>query len=429
MKFLLDIIKLMFFSNHRYTFRSTFLVAGSILILMLAITGCERTANQPELSTDATWEEVLKQARGQTVKMAMWDGDPLINAYIRDYVTPELQQQFGVTLETIGGQGSNLVSKLMVDLEAGRTTGDFDVMWINGETFYQLREMKVLYGPFTERLPNNQYIDWGNPFIAVDFQQPVDGYECPWGNVQLALIYDSEAISEPPRTKEALATWIKQHPGRFTFDNSFTGMTFLKSLLIEFAGGPAALKGPFNDEAYETASTQLWDWVRDVQPFLWREGKTFPEGVAQLHQLFSNDEVDFTMSNNDGEVDNKVLQGVLPKTARGYVLESGTIRNSHYLGIPVNAPHKAAALVLCNFLISPEAQLKKATPEVWGDGTVLSTKLLPEEWKAKFEQIPGRERIAPRSELEKQALMEPVSEIMVRLHADFREKIIEHASE
>ena len=56
----------------------------------------------------------------------------------------------------------------------------------------------------------NIFIDWGNPFIAVYFQQPVDGYECPWGNVQLALIYDSEAISEPPRTKEALATWTKR---------------------------------------------------------------------------------------------------------------------------------------------------------------------------------------------------------------------------
>ncbi|WP_232105559.1 ABC transporter substrate-binding protein [Gimesia panareensis] len=404
-------------------------LACCFFIALFIETGCERSSKLHTPPASSTWEQVLKQARGQTVTIAMWDGDPLVNSYMRDYVASELKQQHDITLRAVGGQGNALVNKLMVDLEAGRTTGDFDVMWINGETFYQLREIKALYGPFTERLPNNQYIDWENPFIAVDFQQPVDGYECPWGNVQLALIYDSEAISEPPRTKEALATWIKRHPGRFTFDNSFTGMTFLKSLLIEFAGGPEALKGPFNDEVYETASTQLWDWVRDVQPYLWREGKTFPEGVAQLHQLFSNDEVDFTMSNNDGEVDNKVLQGVLPKTARGYVLESGTIRNSHYLGIPVNAPHKAAALVLCNFLISPEAQLKKASPEVWGDGTVLSTKLLPEEWKAKFEQIPGRERIAPRSELEKKALMEPVSEIMVRLHADFREKIIEHVSE
>src|SRR5690606_7202280 len=114
------------------------------------------------------------------------------------------------------------------------------------------------------------------------------------------------------------------------------------------------------------SSGKLWAWLRDVQPMLWREGKTYPDGVAQLHQLFSNHEVDFTMSCNDGEVDNKVMQGVLPESAKAYVLDSGTIRNSHYMGIPFNASNQAGAMVVANFLISPEAQLEKATPKIWG---------------------------------------------------------------
>ncbi len=202
-------------------------------------------------------------------------------------------------------------------------------------------------------------------------------------------------------------------------------MTFLKSLLIDFAGGPGSLDGPFDEAKYAAASKKLWAWLREVQPQLWREGKTFPESVADLHKLLSNQEVDFSMSNNDGEVDNKVTQGVLPQSARAYVLKSGTIRNSHFLGIPHNAPSKAAALVLANFLISPEAQLRKAQPEVWGDGTVLSSKRLPSEWSKKFSAIEGRTRVPPRDELEKLALMEPASEIMVRLHEDFRREIIQ----
>ena len=402
-----------------------FLIAGCLWSLLSGLAGCGTSAPTPELADDATWEQVLEQAHGQTVRLAMWDGDPLINAYMRDYVTPQLAEQYDVHLHLIGGQGNSFVSKLMVDLEAGRTSGDIDLMWINGEKFYQLRTIKGLYGPFTDRLPNNRYIDWQNPFIAIDFQQPVEGYECPWGNVQLTLIYNSEQVAKPPRTMEELANWIRQHPGRFTFDNSFTGMTFLKSLLYEIAGGRESLNGPFDEQVYESASKKLWVWLRDLQPHLWREGKTFPESVSRLHQLFSNHEVDFTMSNNDGEVDNKVLQGVLPETARAYVLDSGTIRNSHYMGIPVNAPHKAGALVVANFLISPEAQLKKAAPAVWGDGTVLSIDRLPAEWKSKFMNIEGRNRVAPRTELETRALMEPASEIMIRLHADFRREIIE----
>ena len=399
----------------------------SLSWIVCLLIGCGSTPTTPPLSTEATWEQILDQARGQTVRLAMWDGDPRINSYMRDYVAGELKQQFDVTLQLIGVQGQNIVSKLLVDKEAKRDRGDIDLMWINGETFYQLRKMNGLYGPFTDRLPNNRFIDWSNPFVGIDFQQPVEGFECPWGNVQLTLIYNSAHVSEPPRTRDALAEWIKAHPGRFTFDNSFTGMTFLKSLLYEIAGGPKSLSGPFNEELYLSSSQKLWIWLKEMKPFFWRQGTTFPESVSQLHQLFSNSEVDFTMSNNDGEVDNKVLQGVLPETARAYVLDTGTIRNSHYMGIPFNAANMAGTLVVTNFLISPEAQLRKATPAVWGDGTVLSIDRLPAEWKDRFSDIEGRTRVEPRDELEKNALEEPSAEVMVRLYADFRREIIENA--
>ena len=404
-------------------------ITARLLVMMLSLicllAGCSSDLPESEFNDSSTWEEVERQAKDETVCIGMWDGDPLINAYMRDRVGPRLLRDNGITLKYIGAQGTAVVARLLVDLESGRTEGDFDLVWINGENFYQLRKMHALYGPFTERLPNNKYIDWQNRFVAIDFQQPVNGFECPWGNVQFAMIYNSERVTEPPRNVEDLATWIRQHPGRFTFDNSFTGMTFLKCLLYDFAGGDTSLNGPFDEEEYLQASTKLWNWLRELQPHFWRHGETFPENVAQLHQLFSNNEVDFTMSNNDGEVDNKVVQGVLPEFAKAYVLDSGTIRNSHYLGIPINAPNKAAAMVVANFLISPEAQWQKARPDVWGDGTILSTSLLPDEWRSKLEIIPGRSRVPPRSKLESKALMEPAPEIMIRLNEDFRREIIE----
>lgn len=402
---------------------------NTISLLLLAtslLTSCRQSdSTETSLLDNADWSQISESAQGKTVRMMMWDGDPLINAYMRDYVAVELSQKYGLKLEIVGGHGNTIVNRFMVELEAGRTVGDIDLVWINGETFYQLRQLKALYGPFTDKLPNNQWIDWDNPFIKIDFQQPVDGYECPWGNVQQTIIYDSSRVSNPPKTKEELLAWVKQNPGRFTFDNSFTGMTFLKSLLYAFAGGPDSLQGAFDEAKYQTASEQLWTYLQELKPYLWKNGETYPEGVAQLHQLLMNGEVDFSMSNNDGEVDNKVEQGVLPKTARAYILDSGSIRNSHYLGIPIHAPNKEAAMVLVNFLISPEAQLKKAMPAVWGDGPVLALEKLEPQWKKQFEAIPGRSRVASRSELESRALMEPAPDIMIRLHEDFRKRIIE----
>jgi putative spermidine/putrescine transport system substrate-binding protein len=356
------------------------------LVAAAAMAGCGRKAGSgaaPPSAADVAklpWAQIEQRARGRTVQMTMWQGDPFINAYMRDYVAPALESQDGITLSLGGGQGDSLVSQLMTEREAGRNVGAVDLVWINGETFYQLRQIDALFGPFTGRLPNNGLVAWSDPTIRFDFQKEVDGFEAPWGNVQFVLIYDTARVGDPPRTLAALEAWVRAHPGRFTIDNSFTGMTFLKCLLYALAGDPKELAGPFDEAKYRKYSGQLWEYFGRLKPYLWKQGRTYPEGVAQLHQLFANGVVDFTMSNNDGEVDNKVALGTFPPTARAYVLDTGTIRNSHYLGIPRTAPNPAGALVVCNFLESAAAQCQKLRPDTWADGTVLDVGKLSPDW-------------------------------------------------
>jgi putative spermidine/putrescine transport system substrate-binding protein len=143
-----------------------------------------------------------------------------------------------------------------------------------------------------------------------------------------------------------------------------------------------------------------------------------------MHQLFASGEIWFSMSNNDSEVDNKISEGLFPKTARAYVPDFGSIQNSHYLGIPKLSKHKAVAMLVANFMISAEAQAHKSKPEVWGDGSVLDLKKLPENEKQHFENIVRRQYAPPRSELNQKALMELNPKYMIRLAEDFRTKII-----
>jgi putative spermidine/putrescine transport system substrate-binding protein len=399
-------------------------LCGAAAVLLLA--SCHKPAppavRLPLLSQP--WSEIERQARGQTVTLVMWTGDPAINAYMNHFVAPALKDRYGVNLRIVSGQGTTIVSSLMTEIEAGRQQNGIDLAWINGETFYQLHRIDALFGPFTAKLPAAQYIDFKNPFIGDDFQQEVKGYECPWGNGQLAIIYDSRRVPAPPRTRQALAAWVRAHPGRFTFDSSFTGMTFLKSLLIDLGGSPTALDGRFDEAKYRRLSAALWAYINGIKPYFWKEGDTFPSSVAQLHQLFAAGEVDFTLSNNDGEVDNKVLRGLFPKTSRAYVLDGGTIQSSHYLGIPRRAPHPAGALVAVNFLISPEAQYEKLKPAVWGDGTVLDVSRLPAEWREKIEHVPERRYGPKRSEIQPKALQEPDSQYMIRILDDFRKLVL-----
>ncbi|MGB3590153.1 MAG: ABC transporter substrate-binding protein [Nonlabens sp.] len=393
------------------------------VFFLFILVGC-RNSTESTLDTEPlSWEQIEEEARGKTVTMMMWSGDPKINAYMNNYVAPAVKKSHDINLEFSNGQGNAIVQLLMTEKQAGRDS-NIDMMWINGETFFQLQQIKALYGPFTGRLPNSKYIDLDNKFIGTDFQEPVNGMEAPWGNVQMALIYDQSRVTDVPQSREELLAFAKAYPGKFTWDNHFTGLTFLKALLIDIAGGRGSLDGKFDERKYELYSTQLWTYLNKLKPYLWKEGNVFPENVAQMHQLFASGELLMTMSNNDAEVDNKINEGLFPETARAYVPEFGTIQNSHYLGIADNAVDKAAAMVVINFMISPAAQLEKLDPAVWGDGSVLDLKQLDENWQEKFSNVPGRIHAPSRAAIQEKALQELAPEYMIRLAQDFRNHII-----
>lgn len=370
------------------------------------------------------WDSVVERARGTEVVWRMWRGDPAINRYVDEWITPRLAEGYGIRLRAVEGQGAELVNALVVEREA-RARGGADLAWINGETFHNLRREDLLQGPWAHALPSAAKVDSASNIVMRDFEQDLDGFESPWGRVQFALIYDSLRTPEPPRTVEALGRWIDQHPGRFTHDQSFTGITFLKVLMYATAGGVERFEGGFEESVYATGRDSVLAWIEGRRDRFWRAGRVYPFGVADLHRLFANGEVDFSMSNNHNEAVTKARQGVLPATARPLVLRDGTIANAHYVGIPFNAPNPAGAMVVADLLLSPEAQLEKLRPEVWGDGTVLDLDRLSAEWRGRFAGVEGDPGMVPQDTLSRYARPEVAPEYHERLQRDWRERIRE----
>ena len=78
----------------------------------------------------------------------------------------------------------------------------------------------------------------------------------------------------------------------------------------------------------------------------------------------------------------------MPNSVRTYIHDSGTLANVHFLAIPFNAAAPKAAKLVANFMLSPEAQAKKADPAIWGDPTVLSMQKLSNLQRMAFDRIP-----------------------------------------
>jgi putative thiamine transport system substrate-binding protein len=95
---------------------------------------------------------------------------------------------------------------------------------------------------------------------------------------------------------------------------------------------------------------------------------------------------------NPNEAANEIAAKRLPESVQSWQFAKGTIGNTHFVAIPYNAPSKAGAQVVANFLLSPSAQARKADIDVWGDPTVLDVARLPAADRAKFQSTarPGQ---------------------------------------
>ncbi|MCD6007079.1 ABC transporter substrate-binding protein [Halomonas sp. IOP_31] len=368
--------------------------------LLVAVLSLLPTMGQAYELSD--WDSVTAAARGQTVYWNAWGGDPRANAYI-DWVAEQVGERYGIDLEHVKvGDTGEAVTRVLAEKAAdNEDRGALDLIWLNGENFAAMKENDLLYGPWAERLPNfSLTAPEQNPEVREDFTLPVEGYEAPWGRAQLTFYYDSGRVDAPPRSIPALLDWAQAHPGRFTYPQppAFLGTTFLKQALLALTEQREALYAPVGEADFEAVTAPLWDYLDRLQPYLWREGERFPSGGPQMRQLMGDGALSLAFTFTPTAPAAGVLDYQLPPTTRSYILDGGTLGNVHFVAIPFNAQHKAGALTIANFLLSPEAQARKQDLALWGDATVLDmSRLSPDQREAFTRDGRAAESLPPPS--------------------------------
>ncbi len=384
------------------------------LAMTLAATFAAHLA-QAETPQDAalksmSWDQITEAAQGGTVNMFMWGGADNINAYVSDTIGGMLTSQYGITLNRVALTDTvEAVNIVLGEKEAGiADTGAVDLIWINGENFRTMKEAGLAFCGYTDVLPNNALINWDNPAIANDFGVPVEGCEVPWSKAQFAFAHDLARTPTPPMSIPDLIAWAKANPGQFTYPApaDFNGSVFVRHVFYHVAGGPEALLGPFDQAQFDAVATKTWALLNDLEPYLWREGQTYPTTVVQMNDLFANGEVALTFNYEPAQFGIAVQNGIYPDTTRSYGLTDGTIGNTNYTVIPFNSPNKAAAMVVQNLLLSAEAQFEKARPEVWGAQPAIEIDRLSAQMQAKFAAIPAHPSVVAAAVLGQNALPE-----------------------
>lgn len=367
--------------------RSTVLGAGALL---LALGGCAAPGSEPSTAETRDWADVLAEADGQTVRLWMYGGDDKGNAYVDDVLAPAAAE-LGVDLERVPiADTSDAVNRVLSERRADVTDGDVDLVWVNGDNFATGQQAGAWLCDWTSMLPNMAYVAPDDPLVTSDFGLDVDGCEAPWHKAQFALVYDEARVPDPPGSVEELLTWIEENPGRFTYPAppDFTGSVFVRQVLYALSGGVEQVPLEFSQEAYDELAPGLFDRLEELAPSLWRGGETYPQELGELDQLYADGQVDLTMTYGPATLPDLVAEGTFPASTRVLLLDGGTIGNASFLALPSTSGSRAGAMVVADLALSPEQQLAKARPEVWGQFTVLDQALLPADVRERFAALP-----------------------------------------
>jgi putative spermidine/putrescine transport system substrate-binding protein len=400
-------------------------LALSLTVLILSASGC--TAKKDKVEEVNSFEDALKTVKGKTVNFYGWGGDPAVNKWLDEVVAKSLKERYDLTLKRVPMNIDEILNKLLNEKQAGKTTGDIDVVWINGENFFSAKNNGLLHGPITEKIGNySKYIDAKDTEAIYDFGNKIDGMEVPFGKAQLVFIGDSAKAKGFPTSAEKLLAYAKENKGKVTYPAppDFVGSAFVRNIIYDIVGFDAVNNAKADkDELYKAIKPAL-DYLNELEKYLWQEGKTYPKNNAALDKMYTDGLVPFTMNYTPMYAAQKIKSGEFSKTSKTFLFDKGNIGNTHYVAVPFNSKNKDAAYVLIHHLISSEMQTSKFDVANWGDLPVFDVNKLSNDEKAKLNSINNGEGIIPAEELLKKRKPELQAQKVPLIEKLWEEKVL-----
>lgn len=217
----------------------------------------------------------------------------------------------------------------------------------------------------------------------------VEGRGAPYRGSSVLIAYDSKTVKNPPTTMPELMSWIKAHPGKFTYNSPNSGgagYAFAQTVL-DLNMSPDVTNKMLFDSNYSTALEKNWDkgWkvLKGLKPYVYHH--VYPNGNQAVLDLLNKGQIEMTPAWSDQSL-SALSSGLLPKTVKLQQITNPALTGSAvYLGVPVNSPNKQAVFKLLNYLLEPDVQAKVVNAVQGYPG--IESKNLPASVQAKFKGL------------------------------------------
>ncbi len=290
-----------------------------------------------------------------------------------------------------GTGGQSAVDRLLAAKQSGQQNVDVDLYEGGLDDITRGNSQGIWAKLDSSAIPNLSNVDSNALKQANDLA-------VPYRASSVVLAYDSSRVSSPPKTADELYAWIRQHPGRFAYNDPATGgsgNSFVDTAIYNFLPADAM-------NSSDPAMAQKWDkgfnLLKELGPYMYQKG-VYPKKNQGTLDLLASGEVDMIPAWSDMALE-QLNKQLLPATVKLTQINPPFTGGSSYLMIPAMSAKKEAAEKLLNYVLTPEAQTIIVNKMYGYPGIKWS--LMPKDLQSKFASVSGGYRQFNSGDLQKE---------------------------
>lgn len=313
----------------------------------LATTFLAACGSKNNVAADGKTTVTLWAGGSDNVKVGM---EKVVEAFNASEKGNDYQLKLEFIMSGAGSQSLN--DRILAAKKAGQKETNYDLILVSDAE----------YGTYVQEGGEDLFVAYDKnkvPNLA-NVQTQIstgEGVLVPYRGTTVVLAYNSDKVANPPQTATELYQWIKDNPGRFSYNtpgSGGAGGSFVQTAIYNFLPEEAMSS---TDEAWKAQWTQGFDLLAELNDSMYQSGGKviYPNKNQGTLDLLINGEVDMIPTWADMMITN-LANGTLPESVKMTQIDPGFTGNVDCLAIPSIGSNPEGAQAVMDFFLTEEAQ-------------------------------------------------------------------------
>lgn len=313
----------------------------------LATTFLAACGSNNEAAADGKTTVTLWAGGSDNVKVGM---EQVVAAFNESEQGEEYQLKLEFIMSGAGSQ--SLSDRIIAAKKAGQDNTDYDLILVSDAE----------YGTYVQEGGDDVFVAYDESNIPnlANVQTQIstgEGVLVPYRGTTVVLAYNSDKVANPPQTADELYQWIKDNPGRFSYNtpgSGGAGGSFVQTAIYNFLPEEAMSS---TDEKWKAEWNQGFDLLADLHDSMYQSGGKviYPNKNQGTLDLLINGEVDMIPTWADMMITN-LANGTLSESVKMTQIDPGFTGNVDGLAIPSIGSNPEGAQAAMDFFLTEEAQ-------------------------------------------------------------------------